>query len=376
MMKALVVGGAGATGPPIIDGLLRRGYEVVVLHRGVHESGLHDNLEHIHADPHWKEDIARALEGRGFDLAVAIYGRLKYIAENLRGKTPRLISVGGALAVYKGWMAVTEANPWEHMEPTPLPLEEDHPLSKADGVDNFSLQVRDSENRVMQAHHEGHYSATHFRYPIVYGPRHIGPPEWAIMRRVKDGRKRLILPGGGLTLLSRGFADNIAHGVMLAVDNPSASAGQVYNVCDDRLVYNREWVTMLSQILHHEFEFIEMPFDLLPNSFRAAPTQLLFRYHRVMDNRKIKGQLGYRDAVPVEKALETTVNWYLEHPLPPGGEMEQNLGDPYDYEYEDRLIEIYRSHGMAMKSEFLQVPPVKVTWRHPYPHPKKRGDQR
>jgi hypothetical protein len=95
-----------------------------------------------------------------------------------------------------------------------------------------------------------------------------------------------------------------------------------------------------------------------------------------MDNRKIKEQLGYRDVVPIEKALETTVNWYLEHPLPPGGEMEQNLGDPYDYEYEDRVIEIYKAHSTAMKSELSQVPPVKVTWRHPYPHPKKRGDQR
>ncbi len=376
MKRALVVGGAGATGPPIIDGLRQRDYAVTILHRGLHESGLHDCLEHIHADPHWREDIARALEGRSFDLAVAIYGRLRYVAENLRGKTPRLISVGGALPVYKGWMAVTQANPWEHMEPTPVPLEEDHPLSRADGVDHFSLQVRDAERYVMQAGREGHYQATHFRYPIVYGPRHIGPPEWAIIRRARDGRRRLILPGGGLALLSRGFAENIAHAIMLAVDSPSASAGQIFNLSDDRLLFNREWVTIVSRILGHEFEFVEIPFDLLPGGFRAAPTQLLFRYHRVMDTRKVKQQLGYRDVVPVETALETTVNWYLEHPLPPGGEMEQNLGDPFDYEYEDRLIALYRSYSTAMEGEFSRLPRVEVTWRHPYIHPKKRGDQR
>ncbi len=375
-MKALVVGGAGATGPPIIDGLLKRGYEVVVLHRGRHESGLHDHLEHIHGDPHWREDIARALAGRSFDLAVAVYGRLRHLAEGLRGRTARLISVGGALPVYKGWMAITEANPWEHMEPTPLPLEEDHPLSVAGGVDNFSLQVRDSERSVMQAHRDGHYRATHFRYPIIYGPRHIGPPEWAIIRRARDGRRRLIMPGGGLALLSRGFADNIAHGIMLAVDNPSASAGQVYNISDDRLLHNREWVGLLCGMLQHEFELVEMPFDLLPDNFRAAPTQLLFPHHRVVDTRKIREQLGYRDLVPVETALRTTVDWYLEHPLLPGGEMEQNLGDPFDYEYEDRIIDIYRTQCRTMRSEFSRLPAVKVTWRHPYPHPKKRGDQR
>jgi nucleoside-diphosphate-sugar epimerase len=333
-------------------------------------------LEHIHADPHWREDIAQALEGRSFDLAVAIYGRLRYVAENLRGKTPRLISVGGALPVYKGWMAITEANPWEHMEPTPLPLEEDHPLSRAGGVDHFSLQIRRSEQSVMQAHREGHYNATHFRYPIVYGPRHIGPPEWAIIRRVRDGRRQIIVPGGGMVLLSRGFADNIADGIMLAIDNPTISAGQIYNICDDRVLYNREWVGLLSQILRHEFELIEMPFDLLPKGFRATPTQLLFRYHRVMDTRKIKEQLGYHDTMPVEKALETTVRWYMDNPLPPGGEIEQNIGDPFDYEYEDKLIQIYKAHCKAIESEFSHVPGIRVTWRHPYPHPQKRGDHR
>ena len=375
-MKALVVGGAGATGPLIIDGLLERGYEVTILHRGVHESGLHSELEHIHADPHWRENLQEALQGKSFDLAVAVYGRLRLVAETLIGRTSRLISVGGALPVYKGWMKITEANPWEHMEATPVPLEEDHPLSKAPGVDQFSNQVRDSEQVVMQAHKDGHYNATHFRYPIVYGPRHIGPPEWAIVRRVRDGRKQVIVPGGGMVLLSRGFADNIAHGIMLAVDNPTASAGQTYNISDDRVLYNREWIGLLCQIMNHEFELIDMPFSLLPAGFRAAPTQVLFRYHCVQDITKIKEQLGYRDVVPVEKALELTVKWYMDNPLPPGGEMEQNMGDPFDYPYEDQLIQIYKEYCEQIRQQFEDVSGTEVTWRHPYPHPQKRGDLR
>ena len=33
MTTALVVGGTGPTGPYIVNGLLKRGYEVTVLHR-------------------------------------------------------------------------------------------------------------------------------------------------------------------------------------------------------------------------------------------------------------------------------------------------------------------------------------------------------
>ena len=174
-MKALVVGGMGVTGTVIVAELLKRDYEVTILHRGVHESDLPSQVEHIHADPHWRENVQEALEGRKFDLAIAVYGRLRYVAEALIGRTPRLISVGGALPVYKGWMRITDANPWDTLEESPVPIDEEHPLSRAPGVDQFSNQVRDSEDVVMQAHRDGHYNATHFRYPIVYGPLHLAP---------------------------------------------------------------------------------------------------------------------------------------------------------------------------------------------------------
>jgi nucleoside-diphosphate-sugar epimerase len=375
-MKALVVGGAGTTGMVIVDELLKRDYQVTVLHRGVHESGLPPQVEHIHADPHWPETIEEALTGRSFDVAVAVYGRLRYVAQALIGRTPRLISVGGALATYKGWMRVTDKNPWDSLEESPVPIDEDHPLSRAPGVDGFSDQVRDSEDVVMKAHRDGHFNATHFRYPILYGPYHLAPPEWVIIRRALDGRRRLMMPGGGMALVSRGFGQNVVHALMLALEQPEVSAGQIYNIADEKILYNHEWLATLAQILEHEFEPIDIPFSLLPKGFRAAPSQLLYRYHRVMDISKVKEQLGYRDLVPVENALELTVKWYRDHPPPRGGEVEGNLGDPFDYAYEDKLIDIYRAHCEEIRKEFGDVSAVKVTWRHPYPHPQKRGDLR
>lgn len=377
MMKALVVGGTGATGPFIIDGLLKRGYEVTMLHRGLHEAELPSEVKHLHADPHWMEGLKEALEGKGFDLVVAIYGRLRLIAEAIKGRTHRLISVGGALAVYKGWLRVTESVPWQRMEDSPVPVKEDDALATAPGVDHFSERVREAERVVMQAHQEGHYNVTHFRYPVVYGPRHLASPEWSIIRRIREGRRQLIVPGGGTTLLSRGYGENIAYGMMLAVDNPTASAGQIYNISDERILTNREWIRLIERVMDHEFEFIEIPFDMLhPDYSDAQPPALLFQYHRVMDITKIRTQLGYQDAVPVEKAVELTVRWYLENPLPPGGEVEKNLGDPFDYTTEDRLIQVYSRAGEQLRQQLWQVPRPEVMWRHPYPHPKKPGDLR
>ena len=138
-MKALVVGGTGSTGPCIINGLLKRGYEVTMLHRGLHETELPPEVEHLHADPHWMENLKEALEGRSFDLVVSLYGRLRLIAEAIKGRTPRLISAGGALAVYKGWLRVTDPHPWYHMEESPVPVKEDDDLSPPT-FENISLE--------------------------------------------------------------------------------------------------------------------------------------------------------------------------------------------------------------------------------------------
>ena len=372
-MKALMIGGTGATGPYIIDGLIKRGYGVTVLHRGMHEADLPAGVKHIHADPHWTEKLQEALEGRKFDLVVADYGRLRRIAEVIKGLTSRLISVGGALAIYKGWMRISEPHPWHYMEESPVPIKEDDPLATAPGVDHFSERARAAEQAVMEGHQHGYYNATHFRYPIIYGPRHPGPAEWCIIRRIKEGRKQIIVPGGGMALISRGYAENMAHAILLAVDNPTASEGQIYNITDERVLTTREWIRLVAQVLDHEFEFVEIPFNMLRHDFNNTPTQALFPYHRVQDITKIKEQLGYREVVPVDKGMELSAKWLLENPLVRDGEIEKSLGDPFDYAVEDRLIQIYSEAKEQLKRQFWQAPESEIAWRHPYAHPKEQG---
>lgn len=375
-MKALVVGGAGTTGVLIVEALLERGYDVTILHRGVHPAPVPDEVKRIAADPHWREDLDEALKGLSFDLVVATYGRLRYVAEALVGKTERLISVGGALPVYAGWMNITSKNPWDELRQTPYALGEFHPLARSEGVDAFGLQVRDSEDAVLRLHAEGAFVATHFRYPIVYGPRHIGAPEWGIQRRIRDRRKRLILPGGGLTMLSRGYCKNVVHALMLALDKPEISGGELYNVCDEELTSTAEWLDKICEVLDWEFEKVEIPFDLLPRGFRASPTALLYRYHRVTSIEKLKQQLGYRDVHSFDEGMRETLAWYEANPLPPGGEIETNVGDPYDYDYEDRVMDFFRAHQAQFEKQVGELEAKRVVWRHPYPHPQKRGDLR
>jgi nucleoside-diphosphate-sugar epimerase len=366
MQNALVIGGAGATGLVIVDHLLKRDYRVTILHTGNHEPDLPDEVEHIHASPYKREALDHALEGRQFSLVIATYGMLKHVTKAVAGVTDRFISVGGLAPIYKGWGDMIAQNPWETTSPTPLALTEDHALASEETDSAFTSAVRAMEGLVLHAHAKGDFNATHFRYPLVYGPHNICPAEWGIIRRVLDGRRTLIVPGGGLTIVARGFSENIAHAIMLAVEQPENAAGQIYNIRDDRLQYNHEWVEQICATLGHEFEQIDIPFHLLPEGFRASPPQLLYRNHWLPSIDKIKSQLGYRDVVPYEEALERTVRWYAENPLAPGDEAELNLGDPFDYEHEDGVVAAWRDMTSSFSNEIATIPRKEVVWHHPY----------
>src|ERR1700684_1777656 len=105
-MDAVVVGGKGTSVPWLVSGLLERGYEVTVLHRGTHEAdaGLWpfmSEVAHIHADPHFAEPLREAVSGRRFDLVVATYGRLRVVADVFKDQCERFIGIGG-LPIYRG----------------------------------------------------------------------------------------------------------------------------------------------------------------------------------------------------------------------------------------------------------------------------------
>ena len=52
-MRALVIGGTGPTGHHIVNGLIRRGYRVEILHRGNHEvPEIPPEVLHHHMDPY------------------------------------------------------------------------------------------------------------------------------------------------------------------------------------------------------------------------------------------------------------------------------------------------------------------------------------
>ncbi|MSV89128.1 MAG: NAD-dependent epimerase/dehydratase family protein, partial [Actinobacteria bacterium] len=234
--RALVIGGTGPTGIHIVQGLIDRGWDVTILHRGTHERAeTPDAVTHLHHDPYDADDLRRAFEGRTYDLVIAMYGRLRRIAEITAGRVGQFVSVGGVPAI-RGWM-----NPFL-FEPNglPVPVDEHQPTVQEPAEDEKGYRVAQTESVVF----EHHPAAAHFRYPYVYGPYQVVPREWSIVRRILDGRSRIVVPDDGLTLHHHGFTENLAHAVLLGVDQPEAAAGKVFNAADEEVLTVRQVVEL------------------------------------------------------------------------------------------------------------------------------------
>lgn len=331
-MKALVVGGTGPTGHFVVNGLRARGYRTTILHSGRHEvDEIPDDVEHVHTDAYDPAKLGAALEGRTFDLCVAAYGRLRTTAALTAGKVGRFLSVGG-MPAYRGYM-----NPGLYDPPgLPVPTREDAALVGDESEDDKGYRVARSELSVFEHHPDG----THFRYPYVYGPYQPVPREWCVVRRILDGRPFIVVPDGGLTLHHFGYAENLAHALLLAVDRPEAAAGRIYNCGDAEILTLRQVVEVIAAGLEHRWEIVSMPWELATPA-RPLVTQPLAT-HRVTSLARLEQDLGYRDVVPPRTALVRTARWLVEHRPAPGGMEEQILQDPFDYAAEDALVEGWR----------------------------------
>jgi nucleoside-diphosphate-sugar epimerase len=379
-MEILVIGGTGPTGPYIVNGLVERGHRVSILHTGRHEVDAlppEGVVPHLHADPFDQDSFTSAIAGRTFDVVFAMYGRLRMLVEVLVGRTPRLFTIGG-VPVYPGFSNDTDRFPAGMRLGTP---EEDAfaPLGRFERTTLADLRQRGGRSEKVAKIVESealvfarHPDATHFRYPYIYGPNQVVPREWSMVKRALDSRRTLILADGGRSLETAVYVENVAHAVLLAVDQIDVSAGRVYNVSDDELFCRRQQAEIVADELGHTFEFVNLPYEV---ARPAYPTlQHHSSEHRVVDTARIRTELGYADQVAPLDALRRTVRWQAEHLVADHERIKKVLQDPFDYAAEDRLAAIWqRLTEDCAAVPFEREPGYGVAYYGPLPNP---GDRR
>ena len=365
--RALVIGGTGPTGPAVVRGLVHRGYRVTVLHTGQHEVdfGL-PGIEHIHEDPHFEQTLERGVKGRTFDLVVAQYGRLRVASGVMAGRTARLVAIGGATGIYGGdddqrWGGM--GRPGLFPETTPIYRQDAGP----DGSEKIGLRMVQAMDTLFEHHARGDFAATYVMYPVNYGPRNPGPYDWSVVRRILDGRRRVIIADGGLKLESRVYSENAAAAVLLVIDHPDVAAGKKYTVADRYVYTMRQRIEFIARCLDHELELVDMPYDL---AWPCHPYWRRSREHRLCQSTLIREELGYHEPTEPAEGFARSISWLAANRPEPGGEAERQVGDPFDSASEDELI----GRWLGARAQLADVQPKLPAAGHQYRHPKAPGE--
>lgn len=363
----LIIGGTGPTGPHVVQGFLDKGYDVTILHRGVHEpEGLPD-VPHIHADPHFHETMEVATKGKSFDIVVAMYGRLSVLAEVFSKNCSQFIAVGGR-PIYPGYMEPKSVYPHGMViNAQEFSVALNPAAIRAPSVHAFTRKMMEAEEAVMRAHSNGCFNATLFRFPYIYGARSVLPLEWSIIRRIRDGRTRIPMTNGGLNIFTRAAAENAAHSILLASEYPAAY-GQIFNIGDEDQYSYSQWAQLVASVMGREVEVVSVPGNLTWIAGHGLPFQGTATPHAITDTTKIRTILGYRDSISSKVALRNMIEALLKKSP---DETMPGWTDPFDYTLEDRLFaDLDDMQNRYAKPEDWPAP------LHVYAHPKEKGTGR
>ena len=177
----------------------------------------------------------------------------------------------------------------------------------------------------------------------------------------------IILPDSGLTIITRGYAENMAEAVLLTVDQGERASGKIYNCGDDHQLTMAQWVQVIARAMNSTMEIISIPVEYATPS-RDMMIGRKHSNHLHYDTYAMRSELGYKDKIPVLEAFNRTVEWYMSNPPSLNKATESNLAQHYNDE--DKLIKI--NVEIIQKYEKLSL--ANAVFKHAYAHPKKPGD--
>jgi nucleoside-diphosphate-sugar epimerase len=327
-MRLLVIGGTRFIGPRVVAQLVEQGHEVAVFHRGQTAAALPVGVRSILGDRHRLADFAAQFHRFAPEVVLDMIAFTELDARSLaatfRGMAQRAVVLSSG-DVYRAYGIFTglEQGPLE-----PTPLREDAPLRQTLYVHRAETTGPDDHmynyekilvERTLLA--DDNLPTTVLRLPMVYGPGDYQHRLSPYLRRIADGRKVIVLNEGmARWRCLRGYVDNLAAAIVLAVTNPKA-AGRVYNVAEPIAHTEAEWVARIAAAAGWDGRVVTAPRGRLPLPFNTGQDL-------VTDSSRIRTELGYTEVVASDVSLQQTIAWER-----------QNLPDqPMDHAAEDAVI--------------------------------------
>ena len=321
MARVLVIGGTLFIGRALVERLLERGDDVVVLHRG-HDTPFGSRVNQIRCDRNDGAAVQAALHEDSFDVVYDnVYDWERGTTGAQVSATARAAARGLRRYVFMSSIAVYGAG-GEFDERDEL-VPADHPIA-------YSAHKADSERALFALHRDGVVPVTTLRPAFVYGEHNPFEREAFFWDRILDGRP-IIIPEDGSRTMQWVCAQDVARAAVQAGFD-EAALGHAYNLGSHPPVTQVEFVEILARVCGRQADLVRIPRERIQRAggelfgpplyfgvYLDIPA-ITVRVERVRD------ELGL-ELTPLEDGLRETFRWYRQQQRPRP-----------DYSWEDRLL--------------------------------------
>ncbi|MGH3693524.1 MAG: NAD-dependent epimerase/dehydratase family protein [Pseudonocardiaceae bacterium] len=305
-MRVLVPGGTWFLGRRVVERLHERGDSVLVVHRGRSEPEEWIPARHLHTDRRRLADHAAAVAEFAPD---AVVDSCPLTGADVDAVLPVLPEVPTVVLssqdVYAAFTGLRDGR-----EVAAVPITEDSELwserypYRGSGIDIVpdDYDKLDVEDRWLRR------GAVVLRLPLIYGPHDRQRREEAVLRRLRAHRSHIPIGVGNL-LWTRGHVDDLATGILAAIDNRAAD-GLAVNLGETHTVTVRSWLTQILDAAGGNAELVTVADTMLPPdlAITAAPAQ-----HMLISVARAQHLLDWLPGDPVVRIKES-VRWHLDHP--------------------------------------------------------------
>lgn len=329
-MKILVLGGTLFIGLHTVKKLINMGHDVSVFHRGKHTQDLPKNLHRIIGDrknlQDFKEEFKKLSPEVVLDMVPFSDLTAKKVVETFKGIVKRVVAISSC-DVYKAYGIINESEPKNTSIQNEV-ITEHSPLRTVFYPYKGKIPQMEGYDKILAEKvymNEPELSATILRLPMVYGNKDQQHRLFPYLKRMDDKRPKIIVDEiTAKWRACRSYVGNVADAISLAIIDNRAE-GKIYNVAEPYNFTEEEWIKQIAGITKWKGEIVIIPKEKMPSPGNLSQ-------HLAIDSTKIRNELGYKETVPLTKAIKKTIEW--ERTNPPT----QINPDIFDYEKEDKML--------------------------------------
>jgi nucleoside-diphosphate-sugar epimerase len=321
MARALVIGGTLFIGRALVDQLVDRGDDVVIMHRGK-GTPFGDRVGEIRCDRNDVMAVRKSLSGTRFDV---VYDNVYDWERGTTAEqvTAAAIATADGLSRYVFTSSVAAYPPGGEYD-------ERAPLVPSDFPNPYAAQKAQSERALFELHRTKGIPVTTLRPAFIYGPHNPFDREAFFWDRLLAGRP-IIIPEDGSRTMQWVHVRDVASAAALAATKDVA-IGHAYNLASYPPITQIEFVQLLARIAEREAHFVHIPREQI----EQAGGQLFappFYFGVYLDIPpitarvdRVRSELGL-ELIPLEAGLRETYRWY-----------QQQVRPQPDFSWEDRLL--------------------------------------